>query len=271
MNQEINLNRGPCEKMDLDSDPEFRKMVFKNYEDNVKGLATKEDKRVWDAPIDLRTTNPQAYDLIAFYERAGQEVPKEISAALGRKRPVLLKHILTPFPADGQFPKNVWALGYEFVPEDNTMNTRAVIPNDEIATVGKISQDVSLGLKLNGEIGVPEKTIEVLNSVPGLALTNAKLEASTDQNFQLNLHLSLSFRKVIGAPVGTGGAMWKMYRQDERIDGSHALYQTVLMDEDVSEVSCTVKTWAKQGGWLGLSFGAELWRYDPVNFTISVK
>lgn len=271
MSGEIEIKRGPAEEVDLKDDQEFRLMVFKHYEDDEANLAKKEGEKVWDQPIDLRTTNPQAYDLIAYWEKSDEPIPPQISAALGHKRPVLLKHVLTPFPGDGQFPKNVWALGYEFIPHGNMLNTISVVPNDEIVKIIDITQRASLGVKLSGEIGVPEKALELIDKVPGLSLTNAKLNASTDHNYQFSLSLSLSFRKVIGGPVGTGGAVWKMYRQDERIDGSHALYQTVLLDEDVSEIGCTVKTWAKQGGWLGSSFGAELWRYDDVEFMIPLR
>jgi hypothetical protein len=105
---------------------------------------------------------------------------------------------------------------------------------------------------------------------PLVTLSGASVRASTDQSFQFSVGLSITLRKVVGAPVGIGGAMWKLYRQDEPLDQPHALLQTVLVPEDATSIRCTVKTWAKQAGILGTRWGARFWKYDDQQFEISL-
>jgi hypothetical protein len=82
--------------------------------------------------------------------------------------------------------------------------------------------------------------------------------------------MEISLRKVVGAPVGAGGALWKMYRQDEPLEGPHALLQTLVVGPGTQRIKCKIRTWAKQAGWLGTSWGARLWPYEDEAFEISL-
>ena len=129
---------------------------------------------------------------------------------------------------------------------------------------------MKLVIQIDGGVGIPDEALEIIKGVPAISLTNAKIEASTNQKFQLSLHMTISLRKVVGAPVGVGGAVWKMYRQDERLDKPHTLLQTILVDSKTEHIECIIKTWAKQAGWLGTSWGAKFWTYKDQLFDISL-
>ncbi|HUS29393.1 MAG TPA: hypothetical protein VMZ53_12830, partial [Kofleriaceae bacterium] len=199
-----------------------------------------------------------------------QAEPPGITASLGPRIPILLQHVITPFPVDGKAPGKVWGLGYEFEPHDVDANTVSVAPDDEVLKIGQIGQEVEMGVELGGKIGVPQGALSALAAAPAVSLTNASLRASTSQSFQFSLHLKLTLRKLVGAGFGAGGAQWKLYRQDEPIDKPHTLLQTLLVAEGTKSIKCSVRTWAKQAGFLGTSLGAKFWPYPDQAFEISL-
>jgi hypothetical protein len=184
---------------------------------------------------------------------------------------VLLHHIVTPFPPDGQSPRSPWGLGYEFVVHGINANTESVLPNDEVLQVAKVGQNVELGIEFGGSVGIPEAALEVVAGVPGVSLTGARVTASTNQKYSFALSMTITLRKVIGAPVGAGGAQWKMYRQDERLDRPHPLLQTLLVPEKAKTIQCTIRTWAKQAGYFGTRIGEKFWQYDDQNFSVDLR
>jgi len=224
----------------------------------------------WYAPLDLRVNRPYAVDLRKLWDITGQAVPAEIEAMLGHRIPVLLHHVVTPFPMDGKVPGGVWGLGYEFVNNSANANTISVLPSDEVLNIGSIGSEVELGVDLSGGVGVPDASLECINSIPGVNLSGAKLHASTHQKFQFSLKMALTLRKVVGAPVGEGGALWKMYRQNEPLDRPHTLLQTVMLADGAREIKCTIRTWAKQAGWFGTRLGAKYWPYEDLAFTVNL-
>jgi len=228
-------------------------------------------KENWDPPFDLRVVRPRAVDLRTLWERTGQEVPPHIAAALGPQRPVLLHHTVTPFPPNGKSPVSPWGLGYEFVVHDVDANTESVLPNDQVLQIARVGQNVELGLEFGGTVGIPEEALELVTAVPAVSLTGAQVTASTNQKYSFALSMMITLRKVIGAPVGVGGAQWKMYRQDERLDRPHPLIQTLLVPEKVKTIRCTIRTWAKQAGFFGSRIGEKFWRYDDQNFSVDVR
>jgi hypothetical protein len=176
-----------------------------------------------------------------------------------------------PFPPDGQSPRSPWGLGYEFVAHDIDANTESVLPNDEVLQVAKVGQNVELGIELGGSVGIPETALEVVAAVPGVSLTGARVTASTNQKYSFALSMAITLRKVVGAPVGVGGAQWKMYRQDERLDRPHPLIQTLLVPENAKTIRCTIRTWAKQSGYFGTKIGEKFWQYDDQNFRVDLR
>lgn len=220
----------------------------------------------WDAPFDLRVIRPRAIDLRRLWQLTEAPEPPTIAAAQGR--PILLNHVITPYPPDGLSPRGVWGLGYEFVALDGDMDTVSVVPNDEVLEIGRVGQDVDLGMALGGAIRVPDVPLTLVGDVLPVSLTGASIRASTNQTFQFSLKMRITLRKVIGSGVGEGGAMWKLYRQDEPLDRPHALLQTVMVPETSTSIRCLVKTWAKQAGWFGTEWGARFWPYADQQFEI---
>jgi hypothetical protein len=215
----------------------------------------------WDAPLDLRVARPRAVDLRAMWEATGQTEPPEIAAALGPNRPILLTHTMTAFPLDGRPPARVWALGYELVAHDLDADTVSVVPSNEVYRMADIGQTVDLGIELGGRLGIA-------GGPPG---TNTALRASTSQRFQFEVSMQITLRKVVGAGVGQGSAVWKMFRQNEALDQPHTLLQTVLVAPRTPVFRCTVKTWARQAGWFGTRLGSKFWPYEDKTFEISLS
>jgi len=213
----------------------------------------------WDPPFDLRVKRPLAIDLRTLWEQTGLNIPPTIAATLGPRRPVLLHHVVTPFPPDGQPPRSPWGLGYEFVAQGIDANTESVVPNDEVLQVATVGQNVELGIEFGGAVGIPKATLELIPDVPGVSLTGARVTASTNQKFSFALSMSITLRKVVGAPVGIGGAKWTMYRQDEPLNCPHTLMQTLLVPENAKKLLCKIRTWAKQAGYFGLRIGEKFW------------
>src|SRR5262249_37186241 len=104
----------------------------------------------------------------------------------------------------------------------------------------KIGQNLDLGLELGGKLGVPDEVLQSLAVGPAVSLTGASVRATTSQRFQFAVEIKVTLRKVVGAGVGVGGAMWKLYRQNEPLDKPHVLLQTVLVPETARSISCTV-------------------------------
>jgi hypothetical protein len=246
---------------DAELDPELAEIVSRNESTSaLSPISTRGGGDDWDAPFDLRIARPHALDLRAKWEAEGGTTPVELTSALGPKRPILLTHVVTPFPCDGALPARVWGLGYEFVPHDIDANTTGVAPSNEVFTIGDIGQSVDLGIGLDGKFGIAN----------GRQGAGTGLRAVMSQRFQFEVSLRITLRKVVGAAVGRGGAMWKMFRQNEPIDQPHTLLQTVLVPEDATVIRCTVKTWAKQAGRLGTRWGARFWPYADEHFEISL-
>ncbi len=248
----------------------FGLITSDNY-DSAFGLEDDEDvMEHWDSPFDLRVNRPRAIDLRKFWALTNNPVPPEIEAALGPNIPILINHVITPFASGGMRPKKVWGLGYEFMPAETNINTVSVLPNDEVMKIGSLDQNVELGLQVGGGVGIPKEALQIIQNTPSLSLSGAELQASNDTKFQISLHLAITLRKIVGAPVGVGGAKWNLYRRDERLDRPHALLQTVLVGEGITKIKCKVKTWAKQAGWLGGNWGAKMWPYEDQEFEISL-
>lgn len=241
-------------------DPELLEIVEKNAATSRSPISVSSGDDGWDAPFDLRVARPRAIDLRALWAKENRPEPAEMAAALGPKRPILLTHVVTPFPRDGEEPARVWSLGYEIVILDADANTVSVAPSNEVFKVAELGQFVDLGLDFGGRLGIAQ-------GPPG---TGMALRAVTSQRFQFQVSMKITLRKVVGAPVGAGGAVWKMFRQNEQLDQPHTLLQTVLFAEGATSLRCTVKTWAKQAGWLGTRWGARFWPYEDQPFEISL-
>lgn len=260
MSDGILLRRGLERRSDPDAD--LRALAEKGRKVPKRRISSErgggED---WEAPLDLRVARPRASDLRAVWSVTGVVVPTQLAGALGATRPVLVTHVVTPFPVDGRSPARVWGLGYEFVAHDIDANTMAVQPSSEEYKVAELGQTLELGINAAGRFS---PIGPILGAPFGV-------RASTSQEFQFEASLAITLRKVVGAPVGIGGAQWKMFRQNEPLDQPHTLLQLLLVPEEARELRCTVKAWAKQAGWLGTTWGAKYWPYDDQAFTVRLS
>jgi hypothetical protein len=271
MQEEVELR--PQITEERDNTDEILQTLFKDSqpeESHLEGLQPQEATQ-WEPPFDLRVIRPRAVDLRQLWKATGQPVPPTIEATLGPKRPILLSHVITPFAQNGRSPRGVWGLGYEFILHGSDGNTESVMPNNEVLKIGQVGQTIDLGLGLSGEIGLPTTKLQSLSNIAGISLPGARITAATDQRFHFELNFSLTLRKVVGAPVGIGGAVWKMYRQDERLDCPHSLLQTLLLPEKTKQIKCTIKTWAKQAGFFGTRIGEKFCEYPDIDFNIDVS
>jgi hypothetical protein len=264
----VQLTPGTAVEQDLE--PELAELARVRDSFESLGPVSRGGGDDWDAPFDLRVLRPRAIDLRRLWQLTGQAEPPTIAASLGARIPILLNHVMTPFPVDGRAPGGVWGLGYEFVAHDVDANTVSVVPDDEVVEIARAGQDVHLGLALGGKIGIPGEALQSVGQELPVSLTGASLRASMNQSFQFSLQMRITLRKVVGAGVGIGGAQWKLYRQNETIDQPHSLLQTVLVADGTRSIRCTIKTWAKQAGRLGTSWGARFWPYEDQAFEISL-
>lgn len=218
----------------------------------------------WDAPLDLRVARPLAVDLDTF-SPSEQKLP-----AFKGRRAVLLIHVVTPFPLDGRGPDGVLALGYEFVMKGIEASTIAVLPNDEVLQVASVGQELDLELGVGGEVTMKGVAVDV----PGQArfsFHGARIKGSTTSQLHMSLRLAITLRKVLGAPVGEGGAQWKMYRQDESLGRPHTLLQTVLLPKGVTKIQCVIKTWIRRAGVLGTRWGSKYWPYEDLEYEVPIE
>src|SRR6185503_5733647 len=117
------------EQADTLLDPELLEMAEKNAATSRSPISasTGDD---WDEPFDLRVARPRAVDLRKLWAKENHSEPPELMAALCPKRPILLTHVVTPFPRDGDTPARVWSLGYEIVLPAATADTVSVAPSN---------------------------------------------------------------------------------------------------------------------------------------------
>lgn len=265
---EFQPRAGVGHDLELD-DPILEQILIERSTRHAINIAG-EPADAWEAPIDLRVMRPHAIDLRKYWALTKQPVPPSIASTLGANTPILLNHVVTPFARAGEAPGGIWGIGYEFnlVPPVEA-NTVSVQPSDEVLKIARLGQTVQLGLDVGGGVGVPEEDdLEIMKGVQALTLSGASLEASTNQRFHMSLRLRVTLRKLVGGPVGVGGAKWTLYRQDERLDQSHALVQTLVVAPTTRPLRCVIKTWAKKAGWLGTGFRSRKWVYDDVEFEI---
>jgi hypothetical protein len=222
-------------------------------------------------PYDLEIVKPRALDLRKLCKLAGREIPPEIGTALGPQVPVLLYHGLTPFARPGERPGGVWGLGYEVRPVDVDAATVAISPDTELTSVGAIDSDVRIGLSAGGEMAVPTPALEAMNTVPGISLHGAKIEATADQRFALAVHLRLALVKVEAGLVGAGGARWNVYRAGDRIVGFQPFLQTALLPKKTRRLKVAVQPWVVRRSWFPGKFGATRYIPPPSTFEVSLE
>jgi hypothetical protein len=266
----------PAAAQDLVEDPVLEQLARRNGEDPLSPATTRsmrgfESTPPADRPFDMRFNAPIAYDLRRLAQSLGKAPDPQLAAILGPNVPVILHHQVTPFAEMGEVPGGVWGLGYEIEPIDLDARTVSVAPSDERLTIGKVQQEVELGLGLGGALNVPSMPIATSPQGPSFDLPGVKLKASMSQEATLSLRLTITLQKVIGAGFGRGGAKWDLYRQDEPLSVPHVLVQTLVVPEGTRSFRARVRMWAKKAGWLGTRFRGKLWPYPPQEIEISLR
>jgi len=224
-----------------------------------------------DRPYDLELVKPRAIDLRKLYKLAGKEIPNEIEAALGPSTPVLLYQGVTPFTRPGEAPRGVWGLGYEVRPVDLDAATVALSPDTEVTRLGALESKVSIGLSAAGELAAPEAALAAANAIPGVALHNAQVEATTSTKLALAIRVEFSMVKVEAGPIGAGGARWNVYRVDERVVGFQPFIQTLLVPQKTKMLKLTVQPWVARRGRLFGVIGSRKFIPAPTTFEVSLE
>lgn len=220
-----------------------------------------------DAPFNLGIPAPRAIDLRKLWKLAGKEADPMITAALGARIPVLLSHAVTALPRPGRKPARVWGLGYKVEMYDVDANTVDVQPATELLDVVKVGAEATVDVSLDGSLEVPKQARELLDSIPGVNLTGAKVSASANENAKLSISFTLSVPKVIsGAGDAHGGAEWNLYAQDKRLEGQQTLLQTVLLPKGVKQLRLGVTGWAREAGL----FGPKQWVFETATFLVDL-
>ena len=222
-------------------------------------------------PFDLEVARPRAVDIRRLYGLLGQEVPPEITAALGPSSPILLCHGLTPFYKPGQCPIGVWGMGYKITLNRLGGSTVALFPDSDLIEVAKVSQKLRLGVAVGGEISMPIEGLEIVNNIPGFQLAKSMLHATTDQTYGIAIDCSFSVMKIQAGPVGNGGARWNLYRADERIDLHQPLFHSLLVPAGTESIQLTIETWIRRSQRLFRWRSPRQWLYPPIDFDVSLE
>src|SRR5262249_33869108 len=158
-------------------DPELLEIAERNAATSRSPISTSGGSNDWDAPFDLRVARPRAVDLRALWAKENRPEPAELAAALGPKRPILLTHVVTPLPRNGEVPARVWGLGYEIVILGADADTVSVAPSNEVFKIADLGQSVDLGIDFGGRFGIAKEP-------PG---TGMALRAMMSQRFHFQV------------------------------------------------------------------------------------
>jgi hypothetical protein len=161
-------------------------------------------------------------------------------------------------------------MGYEVNIKDIDAATVSLAPDGETIDLGKVDQQLSLGIQLGGAIGIPDEGLELVSQIPGVSLTGAEVRATTDQSFAVAIRFSISVMKIQAGPIGAGGAKWNLYRGSQRIDLFQPLFHTLLVPEGVKELPLVTNTWLRRRGLFTNWFGVRRWDYPSQEFLVSL-
>jgi hypothetical protein len=223
-------------------------------------------------PFDVEVAKPRLISIEKLYALGGRAVPAQLQAGIGDGTPVLVCHGMTPFYKPGRRPTGVWGMGYRSELNEPRCSSVAVFPESRKYDVIETSQVLSCGIKLGGEIGIPEaKEAERTHDVSGITITGATVRAMTDQQFGIVIKCRFSVLEIQAGPVGSGGARWNFYRSRESVESYQPLFQTIVVPRDVSVLTFKVETWIRRSGrFFGLVKGRH-WAYPPQTFDVALE
>jgi hypothetical protein len=220
-----------------------------------------------EAPFDVQVARPRVLSIERLCRTAGHPPSPDVEAR--RVDRFLVVHAMTAFHRAARRPSAIWGMGYEVALGEGDIETLGVEPGTRLVDVGRVTQNVTLGLNLDGGLGVPSVAA---SGIPlGDSLPSARIFASTDQTFSLAIELRLQLLAVQAGVVGAGGARWNLYRQDKSLDDQQTLVQTIGVPRDGrSRSTAKIKTWVRSAGFLGL--GSKVWiAAEPVEFPIDLR
>jgi hypothetical protein len=224
--------------------------------------------------FEIAVSKPRAIDLRKLWSQLDVAMPPELAADFGNRVPVLLCHGITPFYAAGTPPSGVWGIGYEArIVRTPQADTVSLTPTSRAIDRAAVGLDVCAGVKLGGEIDVPEELLPLGRELTGLSLHEARLFTTIDAPFALALSYRLSALEVQAGPVGAGGARWNLYGRGKRLDLHQPLFHTVLVPADTPSLVIEVEGWVKRRRGLADVVGGRsvrLWTYGPRAFTVAL-
>jgi hypothetical protein len=234
----------------------------RDADDGVRGASS-------TAPFSLAIPAPRAIDLRRLWKLANKDPDPMIVAAWGKKSPVLLSHGVTAHPAPGRPPAKVWGMGYKVELFDVQADTVALQPSTELLEIAQVGAEATVDIALDGSLEIPREAVAVIDAVPGVNLTAAKVGASIKENAKLAITFTVSVPKVISGPgAGYGGAEWSLYAQDKAIAGYQALLQTLLVPKTAKQLRLRITGWVREAGLFGRP---KEWVTDTASFTIDLE
>lgn len=223
-------------------------------------------------PFEVEVAKPRLIGIEKLYALGDRKVPAHLQASLGGGTPVLVCHGMTPFYRPGQRPTGVWGMGYRSQVDELRCSPVGVFPDTRKYDVISTSQQLSFGIKLGGEIGLPEAGgYELLSEVSGITLTGASVRATTDQQFAIAVQCRFSVLEVQAGPVGAGGARWNFYRSRESVEGYQPLFQTMIVPKGIGALRFTIETWIRRSGRFFGLLKSRHWTYEPQTFDVALE
>ena len=224
-----------------------------------------------DCPFEMGVARPQAYDVRQLHSIIDPMTTAQANSALGPKKPVLISHSVTPFYRPNVTPTGIWGMGYEVTLHDIDASTISVFPASQMDEVARLRQDISIGLNVGGTLALTERSLDVLNEIPGLQMRGARITASSDQTFRICITMNWSTIHVQSGPVDCGGAKWNIYRTKERIDVTQTLLHTLLIPDNIISVDVTVRTWIRCPRRVFFWNKPYQWTFPEKMFTLSLE
>jgi hypothetical protein len=149
--------------------------------------------------------------------------------------------------------------------------TVSLMPSTKEGALASAGANVTVGISAGGELGIPDKALQIAGALPGISLAKTKISATADAHFGLGLKWRLSALDVRSGPVGAGGARWDLYKRGDRLDGNHRLMHTVLLPPGTTRLTVSIETWLRTRRFVPGPNRHRQWDYPAQPFTVSLE
>lgn len=224
-----------------------------------------------ECPFEMGVAQPRALGLLKLHELTSAEVPPEIAATVGRARvPIVLVHSMTPFSRFGYPPTRVWGLGYQADPLPEELVPVDYAPKSEFLEIANVGTEVALEISGGGRIEADAELAAAASAIPGITVNGLSAGASADANVSLALGLKLYVLEIMAGLVGRG-VRWDFVEQDDRMDRTITMVQTVLVPDDLDAIDMDVRVWVRRRRRFFDLKAARTWLISPQRMTVDIE